>query len=315
MAEDEKSEGGEVKFLSDRQEWYFGIDGDGMGNTVEEALEKNDLAKAQEFEKKIKSAFAEIEEWITEKGGAVIFCGGDNLLFTASGDPKEIAEHARDIYYNHTDHTLSCGVGHEPVDAHKALTIAKNTGKDKVVVWDEEQEKVYQDVKDQQEALEECESEIRDESDLEVGSSPGLKYRAAMHYNRLLGMGYEPEKAEEIVANSYRDLLKARGKRPLLGDTSAEVFLREGEEQWTSLFTQIQAEKEEVLREAEAAPVNEQKFIADKGVGLVKFVGKRFITVNWITGEMERIPVDKFRKAVIDEAYKLVPKVRVARRV
>src|SRR6266404_1989767 len=251
LAED-NDEGGDVKFLSDKQEWYFGMDGDDMGNEIEESLIDNDLAQSQEFEKSINGAWGEIDEYVNEIGGKIIFNGGDNILFTASGNPKEIAEHVRELYHSHTNHTSTCGVGHEPVDAHKALTIGKNTGKDKVVIWDEDQEKVYQDVKDQQEALEACESEIRDESDLEVSSSPGLKYRAETHYRRLLSMGYEPGKAEEMVASSYRDLLRARGKRPLTGDTSAEIFLREGEEQWTSLMDQYAQRQNEAVREAEA---------------------------------------------------------------
>lgn len=314
MAED-------TKVVSDKQEWYIGMDGDDMGKEVENALIDNDIAESQKFEKRIKGAFAEIEEYITEKGGKLIFNGGDNILFTIDGDPKEIGEEVRDIYFRHTDHTATVGIGREPVEAHKALTIGKNTGKDKVVIWNDGQEKVYDDIKNQQEELESCEEEIREDSDLEVGASPALKYRAEAHYRRLLGMGYDPKVAQAFVsgyyykgAASFRDMLMQRKKQPLVGQSAAERFLREGEVAWEALMAEAERQKEASTGETEATPVLEQKFVCGRGIGMVRFVGSRFVSVEWLDGKRERIALKNFRRAVESDEYKLVPKIRVARR-
>ena len=308
----------DTKLISDKQEWYIGMDGDDMGKEVENALIENDIAESQKFEKKIKGAFAEIEEYVVEKGGKLIFNGGDNILFTIDGDPKEIGEEVRDIYYRHTDHTATVGIGREPVEAHKALTIGKNTGKDKVVIWSEEQEKVYDEIKEQQKALEGCEEEIRDESDLEVGSSPALKYRADAHYRRLLGMGYDPKTAQAFIsgyyykgAASFRDMLMQRKKQPLVGNSSAERFLREGEEAWQAFL--ISAERD-LQTDHDEMPTLEQKFVSGQGVGMVRFVGSRFVSVEWLDGKRERIALKNFRRAIQNDEYKLVPKIRVAKR-
>jgi hypothetical protein len=281
-------------------EWFVGMDGDDMGKTVEEALTENDLAKSQKFEKQIKSAFAEVEEYVTEHGGTVIFYGGDNLFFTIDGDPKEIGDAVREIYKKHTNHTATVGIGKKPEEAHKALVIGKNTGKDQVVIWSSEQEKVYDEIRKQQKELESCEEEIREKSDLaEVGESSGLKYRAVMHYHRLRSLGYDHQAARQLVeeyyakeAASYRDVLKSRT------ETSDES--KEGESKND--------------RVSEETPVLEQKLIAKKGVGLVRFVGRKFVSVQWLNGDRERIALSKFSDAVKQGEFTLIPKIRVAKR-
>jgi hypothetical protein len=320
----EAEEGGEVKVISDKQEWFFGMDGDDMGHTVEDALIKNDIAKSQEFEKQIKGAFAEIEEWITSIGGAVIFNGGDNVMFTATGNPKEIAEKARDIYKQHTDHTATVGVGREPVESHKSLVIGKNTGKDQVVIWSEDQASTYEDIKKQQEALEECEETIREESDLELGSSPALKYRAEQaqrHYRRLRGVGYEHEQALTFcnqlykLADSYRDVLYRR-KRPLKGEDPASSYLRGGEQKWKSfLGNGFKQESNELSAEAPAVPTVGQKVVTADDFGRVAFVGSRFVSVEWLkSGKRERIAISKFTEMATADQIASLPQVRTAKR-
>lgn len=314
----------DVKVVSDKQEYFFGMDGDDMGHQVEDALVENDIAASQTFEKQIKGAFAEIEEYVSGLGGKVIFNGGDNVLFTADGDPKEIAEHARTIYKNHTDHSATCGVGREPAEAHKALVIGKNTGKDTVVIWSSDQESVYNDIKAQQQALEKCEETIREESDLDLGSSPALKYRAEKaeaHYKRLRGVGYEHKAALAFVdslyklSDSYRDVLRVRSKNPMKGNSPAETYLRSGEEAWQSLVDngfRPAAEKEQMpMRD----PVVGQKVVTASDMGRVAFVGSRFVSVEWLTsGKRERIALSKFREMASEEQVALLPQVRVARR-
>lgn len=317
-------EGGEVKVVSDKQEWYFGMDGDDMGHTVEDALIENDIAKSQEFEKQIKGAFAEIEEWISSIGGAVIFNGGDNVMFTATGNPKEIAEKARGIYKRHTDHTATVGVGREPVESHKSLVIGKNTGKDTVVIWSSDRAATYEEIKKQQEALEECEETIREESDLELGSSPALKYRAEQaqkHYRRLRGIGYDHKQALVFcdrlykLADSYRDVLHRR-KRPLSGKDPASSYLRSGEERWKQFSgAGFKQESSEMTVEAPAVPTVGQKVVTADDFGRVAFVGSRFVSVEWLkSGKRERVALSKFQEMVGAEQIAPLPQVRTARR-
>jgi hypothetical protein len=332
LAEDDKEdrkdegpqEGGEVSVISDKQEWFFGMDGDDMGHTVEDALIENDIAKSQQFEKQIKGAFAEIEEWITSIGGAVIFNGGDNVMFTATGNPKEIAEKARDIYKQHTDHTATVGVGREPVESHKSLVIGKNTGKDQVVIWSDDQESAYEDIKKQQAALEKCEEGLREDSEFDLASSPALKYRAEKaqkHYRRLRGIGYLHPQALFFVnslyklSDSYRDVLYRR-KRPLTGDNPIAKYLRSGEERYkTFMGNGFKQESAEQSVEVAAVPTVGQKVVTPDDFGRVAFVGSRFVSVEWLkSGRRERIALSKFREMEAAQYVSALPQVRTARR-
>lgn len=307
----------DVEVTSDKQEWFFGLDGDNMGHTVEDALIDNDIAKSQKFEKQIKSAFAEIEEYIvSELGGKVVFSGGDNVLFTADGDPEDIGEHIRDLYKSHTDHSATVGVGHLPVEAHKALVVGKNTGKDQIVVWGEEAEKTYAEIQEQQKALEDCEAEVREDSDLEVGTSSALKYRAEAHYRRLIGLGYDPQVAEDFVvgyyakeAAQYRDVL--RKKNPLTGTTPVEAYLREGEQRYAAMIDMLESPAPD---EMDSMPVLGQKFVSDRGIGIIRFVGSRFVSIEWLDAHKERVALRNFRACVENNEYHLVPKIRVGKK-
>jgi hypothetical protein len=314
----------DIEVISDSQQWFFGMDGDDMGHTVEDALIENDIAESQKFEKQIKGAFAEIEEWIVGIGGAVIFNGGDNVMFTATGNPKKIAEKARAIYKQHTDHTATVGVGREPVESHKSLVIGKNTGKDTVVIWSDDQESVYADIKKQQEALEKCEEKLREDSDFDLASSPALKYRAQQaqkHYGRLRGIGYRHTQALFFVnslyklSDSYRDILHRR-KRPLMGDNPIAKYLRSGEEKWNSFVGNgFKQESSEQSVEIAAVPTVGQKVVTPDDLGRVAFVGSRFVSVEWLkSGRRERIALSKFREMESAQYVATLPQVRTARR-
>jgi hypothetical protein len=326
LAEDEAAdkETPNVEIVSDKQEWFFGLDGDDMGHTVEDALIENDIARSQEFEKQIKGAFAEIEEWVAEIGGAVIFNGGDNVMFTATGDPKEIAERARSIYKQHTDHTATVGAGHLPVEAHKSLVIGKNTGKDTVVIWSSDQESAYADIKAQQSDLEKCEKTLREDSDFDLASSPALKYRAEQaqkHYRRLKGVGYSHTQALYFVnhlyklADSYRDILYRR-KRPLVGDSPIAKYLRNGEERYkTFMGDGFKQESNEQSVDIAAVPMTGQKVVTPDDIGRVAFVGSRFVSVEWLrSAKRERIALSKFREMEAAQYIATLPQVRTARR-
>ena len=109
---------------------FLAMDGDDMGHTVEDVLLENDTDMAQQLSASIHHAFETIEAFVKEHGGDVIFRGGDNILFSAPDQEAEaLAEGVREIYQSTTDHSATVGVGRQPLHAHRALVVGKNTGK------------------------------------------------------------------------------------------------------------------------------------------------------------------------------------------
>ena len=277
------------------------MDGDNMGRTVEEALLTNDTERSQEFSGRIKAAFAEIGEFVVGAGGEIVFSGGDNLLFTVEAEAADqVAEEVRSVYVGHTDHSASVGIGSDPLSAHKALVVAKNTGKDRVVVWASDQEAVYSDIKEKQEEIEECVDQAEGD-----GLAPSTKYKAQAHLRRLLAIGYEPAKARHLVAESFRDLLKQ--KHPMRGNSDAEQYLRAGEESYQNFMG------------AQEAPIHSlavsQKITTAEDLGSITYIGSRFTTVEWLKGaRRERIANSRLNDLILRGEVSVIRSIRGAGR-
>lgn len=81
-----------------------------------------------------------------DHGAERVIQGGDDIMVeipSANWDDS-ITEHIRDVFYEYTGFTLSVGLGDSPVEAAKALVLAKDTGKDRTVFWSPNKEKSYQ---------------------------------------------------------------------------------------------------------------------------------------------------------------------------
>jgi len=122
---------------------YIAIDGDDIGDRVEEAIYDKDTEVAKNISNQIKNANKEIIEIITKYNGEVIFEGGDNIFISIPitiEEAKKLGQQFIDIYLKNTGHTATVGIGKIPTDAHKSLVLGKNTGKNKIVIWDDSYE-------------------------------------------------------------------------------------------------------------------------------------------------------------------------------
>jgi len=298
---------------------WFAIDGDDMGSSVEDVLLENDTKKAEEFSNSIHQAFASIEAFVKERGGDVVFRGGDNMLFSAPDvEAQNIADSVRNIYQSITDHSATLGMGEQPLEAHKALVVGKNLGKDQIVIWGSDKEAIYEEIKEKQKDVEECVEKSETES-----LTPSIKYKAQLaltHYRRFIGMGYDHKQALSLVesqyklGDSFRDILQ-RKKNLMKGDTPIEKSLRDGEEQYDAMIKNLEnpgnLESKQTMQPME--PVLGQKIVAQHDLGRIIWVGPRFISVRWLKeGNLERISRRRFASYVSNSHFVVIQKIRVA---
>lgn len=150
---------------------YVGIDGDDIGGLVEETLVTDDPEKAREISQAIHAAHKALKSLVKDRGGKVIFDGGDNMLVHVPYD-EGLFEAMREAYREHTGHTATVGVGGRPVEAHYALVVGKNTGKDRVVVYDESVRRQLEKIRGEQKELESTTKKLKyraESSDIAAG--------------------------------------------------------------------------------------------------------------------------------------------------
>lgn len=166
---------------------YVGLDGDDMGHLVEDSLLSDDPEVAAKISDSIHDAHRAIRKLVAGVGGRLIFDGGDNMLFYMVNEP-EVFESIREVHKRITKHSVTIGVGHRPIEAHYALVVGKNTGKDKTVVYDESVKAQHATIHQEQQQLEETQKK--------------LKYRASA----LDQMGKDME-----ISRRLRDALSSQG--------------------------------------------------------------------------------------------------------
>lgn len=288
--------------MSVSNKWYFALDGDNVGFSVE----------AEDLESNLRGAFSDLEDYVKEIGGEVLFQGGDNFIFTAQGDPKEIGNNVLVTFTNRSAHGASVGVALGIIEATKALSLGKHSRKGSITVWGEAEERAFNEIQAQDS---EAESGL-EEDNREEGEA--LDYRAEAHYRRLIGSGYDPRTAEvfvrQIYSDNYRDILENRKKNPLTGDTPVEAYLIDGETRLAEFIAEAEVENAKMESETEVTPVLEQKIVSKNSLGFVRFVGNRFVSVEWLNGQKERIALKNFKRAALAGDLKLVPKIRTARK-
>lgn len=130
-----------------RDKLYLSCDGDGTGSQVSAAVFYGDVSSARKLSQLINIAGDAVMHHLTRDHGAErVIQGGDDIMVeipSANWDDS-ITEHIRDVFYEYTGFTLSVGLGDSPVEAAKALVLAKDTGKDRTVFWSPNKEKSYQ---------------------------------------------------------------------------------------------------------------------------------------------------------------------------
>lgn len=113
-----------------KMEYIYAIDGDNIGEKIENALFHNDLEKAKKISKMIEKSLETINQKFIEEGAETIFLAGDSLL-VRSHELIHLPDHL--LQYN--DMTFSMGVANSPSDAVLALKKAKGLGKNRTIVF------------------------------------------------------------------------------------------------------------------------------------------------------------------------------------
>jgi len=126
------------------KEVFVGIDGDSIGDLVQEVLEYDNVELAKIISLTIKSAQDAVIDIIEMFGGEVIFQGGDNTFAKMKYD-MDIFESMIKAYKEVSGHTATVGVGNTPKESHRAMVVGKEVlGKGLVVVYNDAVENAYQ---------------------------------------------------------------------------------------------------------------------------------------------------------------------------
>lgn len=139
---------------------YVGLDGDDMGHLVEDSLLSDDPEIAAKISNSIHDAHKAIRKLVAEVGGRMIFDGGDNMLLYMPNDPETL-DGISEIHKRITKHSVTIGVGHRPIEAHYALVVGKNTGKDKIVAYDEKVKAQHETIHHEQKQLEDTQKKLK----------------------------------------------------------------------------------------------------------------------------------------------------------
>lgn len=134
-----------------------------------------------------------------------------------------------------------------------------------------------------------------------------------LHYERLISAGYAPEIAEEFVRNlyggSFRDVLQERKEKEPEQEQDSEAS---GGEIEIKVDTVIASESE--IAADDTKPQIDQKVLSNTDFGIIRNIGSRFITVEWMTKNKERMALRTFQSAVDAGNMRLIPSIRTARK-
>lgn len=128
-----------ASFLQSRHSMYISVDGDDIGRMLTQKIYTEDDHSVRKFSKAVSDTFNSFADRVKLKGGEVLFCSGDSILFKIDNSMASgILEHLKsDIF------TMSIGVGMTLKEAHWALNIAKSLGKARIVHFDEIRESIF----------------------------------------------------------------------------------------------------------------------------------------------------------------------------
>lgn len=113
---------------------YFGLDGDSIGRIVESYLIENNVSELENFSKKIVDAIETIRNKAEAKGGKVIFCTGDSILFYGEIEAS-FGEEMVDVFQEKTNRTASVGIGINTANTYLGLKLAKSKGGNQVIYY------------------------------------------------------------------------------------------------------------------------------------------------------------------------------------
>ena len=120
---------------------YISWDGDGIGNKVAQAEERNDEDALASMSQRIESGQQAIRDFITQNQGTTVQSGGDEGLARINSNLISQLENLRKLYKKATGATLTIGIGDKISECTKARMLGKLSGKDQICYFDENTEK------------------------------------------------------------------------------------------------------------------------------------------------------------------------------
>ncbi len=111
---------------------YLGLDGDSIGREIEKLIIKNQPQKLTKFSNQITTVIEKIKSELVEKGGEIIFYGGDSILVFGEFTKEDAHKILKD-FKDSTSKTASIGIGKTMGEAYLSLKLAKANGGNKVV--------------------------------------------------------------------------------------------------------------------------------------------------------------------------------------
>ena len=123
---------------------YVGIDGDNIGSKIELYFLEDSEESIQVFSEIVGKTIRLVASQLEELGMKIIFCGGDSILCRA--DEIDTVK-LRDILTVEAKNEIrfSVRVGETMKQAYMALKYAKTSGKDRIVILEEDQFKTVFD--------------------------------------------------------------------------------------------------------------------------------------------------------------------------
>jgi len=111
------------------------FDGDNIGDKIELLLIEGRLSEASLLSDNLNLALEEIKRILNDKKVKIHICGGDDLLIEMPSNEFKypIIEEVRDMFFQRTNCTFSCGIGINLNETIANLHRAKISGKNKIV--------------------------------------------------------------------------------------------------------------------------------------------------------------------------------------
>lgn len=113
---------------------FYGLDGDKIESAIEERLIKGDIDELRTLSERITYTLEEIMQKVIDKGGKVIYCAGDNILFYGKFS-NQWCEEMIDLFRIRTGQTASIGIGSTTAEFYLALKLAKSFGGGQVLSY------------------------------------------------------------------------------------------------------------------------------------------------------------------------------------
>jgi GTP cyclohydrolase III len=117
---------------------YIGIDGDNIGSRIELYLLEDNEQSIQAFSKTVEKTIAYLSNKLKKEGMTIIFSGGDSILCRSDETDVEKLCNTLSIE-SESGIQFSIGIGGTMQQAYMALKYAKTSGKDRIVILEDNQ--------------------------------------------------------------------------------------------------------------------------------------------------------------------------------